>query len=118
MDADPMSRKLLIHQLETRPLVFMLDGSYKMYVGFLNGYRVGSSVAWLDDFHDQLVLKLGGGANLGWESLVPRLAFPADPSKWRPLASRNAAEDKELCRSLFSLLREFDAVYPEVSVSD
>ncbi|MEU8222520.1 hypothetical protein [Kribbella sp. NPDC048915] len=90
--------------------MFGIDGSFRTYTAFLRGYQYAfDHPTWLDEFHSWLVGSLGTGANLGWEALILRIAFPDDPEKWRYLAPLSVAEDGAVCRTLFDRLRAFDA---------
>lgn len=112
MDEGWMRRTELLESLQRRPLMFGLDGSYSMYVGFFKGMELGAGVSWIGEFRLWLSETLGDGRNLSWESLVPRLAFPVDSSAWSPHRARKAVVDEVLVRELFSLLMQFDALYP------
>jgi hypothetical protein len=93
--------------------MFGLDGSYSMYVAFLRGYEVGSyepgssAERWLGGFNEWLVGKLGTGRNLGWDSLILRVAFPDRPDQWKLFVQRDMELDRMVSETLFSQLREF-----------
>ncbi|GAB2648986.1 hypothetical protein GCM10009743_25800 [Kribbella swartbergensis] len=108
-----MDRSWLIEQLQSRPGMFSLDGSFRMYGAFLRGYQCGADAVWLQDFQAWLVRQLGTGQNLGWEALMLRSVFPDDPTKWRYPAQLSEEDDVALCRALFSWLRRFDTEFPE-----
>lgn len=109
-----IDRRWLIERLDTQPLMFSLDGSFDMYVAFLKGYEVGSQAAWLADFQAWLVNDWGSGRNVGWESLILRLALPGDSDGWRLFGPRTDDEESALRETLFSKLRAFDADFPEL----
>jgi hypothetical protein len=108
-----MNRSRLIEQLELRPEMFSLDGSFRMYGAFFRGYQYGADAVWLQDFQAWLARQLGTGQNLGWEALVLRAAFPEDSTRWRYPAQLSTGDDVAVCRALFSWLRRFDAEFPE-----
>lgn len=94
----------LFRSFRQRPGMYLgrAELGYPSAVAFVAGVDHGSEFAVLDAFREYLVLQLGHGNNLGWESLVLQLRLPADFS--RPLSAEN---DQLAVAGLFDLLDEF-----------
>ena len=98
----------LLNGIRSRPGAYGLDGSYKSYVTFLNGYHEGSGRRALAGFREWLADRLGSGTNLVWEALVLRLAFRDDfPGQVRHPRELTPNEDIAATSRLFQLLAEF-----------
>lgn len=97
----------MVWNLQNRSGMFGLDGTFPMYVAFLHGYIFSEEARWIDGFRGWLAEKNGDGFNLGWESLVIRIAFPEDSDEWRVFKKRDVESDSLLAGKLFELLSEY-----------
>jgi hypothetical protein len=68
---------------------------------------------WVAEFRLWLIQVKGDCWNLGYESIIPRLAFPDEPHHWERFGPRSNAANDFLCKELFRRLREFDSSHPE-----
>jgi hypothetical protein len=108
MDVNSMTRREMLGRLQEAPGMFGLDGTYDMYVAYLQGYDHAEAGEWLHDFTAWLQGELGYGGNLGWQSLVLRIAYPEASERWRTFGPREHDVDARLAVTLFELLGEFD----------
>jgi hypothetical protein len=83
-----------------------MDDSYGQACAFVQGVNVGSDWALLPVFREWLVMRLGFGNNLGWQTLVLRLTFPSPGHKLRELLD-NPQNNRKAVDNLFRLLEEY-----------
>lgn len=107
------NRTWLFEQLEARPKMAGIDGSFASYAAFFRGWHIGGEARWPAAFQRWLADDEGTGWNLGWEALILRRAFPDRSEMWLVSSPRNEEEDRLACRTLFDKLREFDELFPE-----
>jgi hypothetical protein len=65
----------LFPDLQRRPGMFALDGSFGQFRAFLTGVDAGHDWQFLTGFRELLVTRAGTGSNLTWTGVVVRLAF-------------------------------------------
>lgn len=82
-----------------------LDGSFMAAAAFVCGCDAGNSFRLLDGFREWLASKIGDGANLSWQSLVLRCAFPSD--RFSAGVPRDEDEEAIATETLFELIEEF-----------
>jgi len=106
-----MDTRKRLADVRRRTDAYGLDGSFREYVAFVNGY----DMAWNDTQDDHRLLagfsrwlgeQLGGGGNVVWWNLVLRLALPEMPvdTAHRDL---NADQDRAASDTLFTLLDHY-----------
>jgi hypothetical protein len=98
-------RKLL-SDLQLRPGMFGLDGSFGQFCAFLTGVDAGHDWQFLTGFRELLVTRAGTGNNLTWAGLVVRLAFP-DTGVRQHERLADPDGNSQAVATLFALLSEF-----------
>ncbi|GAA3831905.1 hypothetical protein GCM10022226_61330 [Sphaerisporangium flaviroseum] len=97
----------IVPLLRKYPGMFGLDNTFSSMAAFLRGFDVGTDHQALDGFCEMLADKIGDGANMSWEYLVLRLAFPDNSQLWDKNRSRENNEEGLANDLLFDLLHEF-----------
>ncbi|MEU1625331.1 hypothetical protein ABZ746_08350 [Streptomyces sp. NPDC020096] len=88
----------LLRNVQQRPGAYGLDGSYREFVAFVNGYDASRDWELLSGFREWLAERLGHGTNLVWWELVRQLCA---------VEPEGAVDDQTLCGRMFALLNEF-----------
>jgi hypothetical protein len=82
----------LFSDLQRRPGMFGLDGSFGQFCAFLTGVDAGHDWQFLTGFRELLVTRGGTGNHLTWTGLVVRLALrPRPGTAQRPDAASRPA---------------------------
>jgi hypothetical protein len=103
----------LFEKLQQCTAMFVPSETYDAVASFLLGYDAAYEGGLLLGFREWLALRLGTGSNLSWPALVLLAAFPGVDCP-EEAVKRGATEDANAQRAaidtLFTLVREFDAV--------
>lgn len=99
----------LFEAIRTRTSMFLPEETYTAVAAFILGYDLACEGGVLVGFREWLVVRLDGGSNVGWESLVLYAAFPSAKDVRKsvhasPKAQRHAID------TLFELLAEYESV--------
>jgi hypothetical protein len=89
--------------------MYLPEETYTAVAALVLGYDLACEGGVLVGFREWLVVRLNGGSNLGWESLILYAAFPSAEDidkavRASPKAQRHAID------TLFELLAEYDQV--------
>ncbi|WP_405061619.1 hypothetical protein OG474_08200 [Kribbella sp. NBC_01505] len=95
-------RTWLIDQLDARPTMVGVDGTFAAYSAFFRGWQYGGGAEWLQSFQGWLADGMDTGWNLGWEGLILRLALPDRPGTWSVSAERSR-EDEAVVRPVWKM---------------
>jgi hypothetical protein len=98
-----MTLPVALEEVRKAPGMFLGSISYEAAVAFLNGYDIALAGGPLCGFREWLVLRVGGGNNLGWSGLVKELLGEAGLVKRK----QTLEGQKIAIEFLFSLLEEF-----------
>lgn len=98
-----MEYRKLFADVNRRPSVYGLDGSYRQHVAFITGCDAGNDWGLLVGFPEWLAMKVEAEANVTWSSLVLQVVgltaasgHPADEES-----------DSKAVEALFALLDDF-----------
>jgi hypothetical protein len=94
-------------QVCERPGMFVGCGSYAAVCAYLHGFDVGRDEGPLMGFHPWMVLRQGGGSNIGWDGLV--LCEAIGPMPGRDIAELSPEQDRQCIAKLRELLVLFFA---------
>ena len=98
--------------IRLRPTNFGLDGSFRGYVAFLQGYSIGwrdrdGETSILDGFSAWLAPRVGGGANVIWWALVLKSITPPGSERPSLTADLGPALEAQAVDRLFELLNGY-----------
>lgn len=99
------STRELLRKVRQRPGMYGVGNNLREIHAFIHGLDAGTSYRLLDGFREFLILKTGGGENLGWPSLVNLLVIGA--SEHRSRSPESPDEEQMVLDATFELLDEF-----------
>jgi hypothetical protein len=99
----------LFENVRARMGMYFMDESYGAAAAFVMGYDLACEGGVCTGFREWLVMRVGRGANLGWEALVLFAAFPSSNNPHAAVLA-SAETQRHAIDVLFSLLAEYDDV--------
>lgn len=99
----------LFEQIRTRTGMYLPEETFVAVAALVLGYDLACEGGVLVGFREWLVVRLNGGSNLGWESLVLHAAFPSAKDPQRAVLA-NPQSQRHAIDTLFELLAEYDDV--------
>jgi hypothetical protein len=99
----------LFEAIRTRTSMFLPEETYVAVAALILGYDLACEGGVLVGFREWLVVRVDGGSNVGWESLVLYAAFPSAKDVHKAVRASPKAQ-RHAIDTLFELLGEYESV--------
>ncbi len=108
--AIPDARDQLRGVIAQRRQIFGHEPTVEQANAFLAGFDLACSYFFLRDFHQWLVVKLGGGYNLHWFGLARNLALGLGPYEIAPIDATEEGAGQRVLELVIEFLDDVDGL--------